>query len=100
MGGPSKKAGSLQTGRITESELVAQSREFLHLMREGLARGGTDASNPAYEPAKQMLGEISRSRALQGFSPSETATFIFSLKHHSSVRSTVTQASRRLRLRN
>jgi rsbT co-antagonist protein RsbR len=75
-----KKAGSLQTGRITESELVAQSREFLHLMREGLARGGTDASNPAYEPAKQMLGEISRSRALQGFSPSETATFIFSLK--------------------
>jgi len=76
-----KKAGMLQTGRISENELVSQSREFLHLLRDGLATGGTDISNPAYNPARQMLGNLSRSRALQGFSPSETATFIFSLKH-------------------
>src|ERR1700744_9952 len=75
-----KKGGSLQTGRITEGELLSQSREFLHLLRDGLAKGGSDASNPAYGPAKQLLADISRSRALQGFSPSETATFIFSLK--------------------
>ena len=75
-----KKAGSLQTGRITEGELLSQSREFLHLLRDGLAKGGNDASNPAYGPAKQLLGDVSRSRALQGFSPSETATFVFSLK--------------------
>src|SRR5579871_1474611 len=74
------KAGTLQPGRITESELLSQSRDFLHLLRDGLAKGGNDAANPAYGPAKQMLGEISRSRAVQGFSPSETATFIFSLK--------------------
>jgi rsbT co-antagonist protein RsbR len=75
-----KKAGMLQTGRITESELVAQSRNFLHLLRDGLAKGGTDASNPAYAPAKELLAEVSRARAIQGFSPSETATFVFSLK--------------------
>ncbi|WP_024514721.1 STAS domain-containing protein [Bradyrhizobium sp. Tv2a-2] len=75
-----KKAGSLNTGRITENELVSQSREFLHLLRDGLAKGGSDASNPAYGPAKQLLADVSRSRALQGFSPSETATFVFSLK--------------------
>jgi rsbT co-antagonist protein RsbR len=75
-----KKAGSLQTGRITETELMSQSRDFLHLLRDGLAKGGNDAANPAYAPARQMLAEVSRSRALQGFSPSETATFIFSLK--------------------
>jgi rsbT co-antagonist protein RsbR len=75
-----KKAGSLQTGRITESELLSQSRNFLHLLRDGLGSGGTDAANPAYEPARQFLAELSRSRALQGFSPRETATFIFSLK--------------------
>jgi rsbT co-antagonist protein RsbR len=75
-----KKTGSLQTGRITEGELLSQSREFLHLLRDGLAKGGNDANNPAYEPARQLLATISRSRALQGFSPSETATFIFSLK--------------------
>jgi rsbT co-antagonist protein RsbR len=75
-----KKAGILQTGRITENELVSQSRNFLHLLLDGLAKGGNDVANPAYDPAKQMLAELSRSRALQGFSPTETATFIFSLK--------------------
>jgi rsbT co-antagonist protein RsbR len=78
--GLQKKAGSLQTGRITETELTSQSRDFLHLLRDGLAKGGADASSSAYEPARQMLAEVSRSRAMQGFSPSETATFIFSLK--------------------
>jgi rsbT co-antagonist protein RsbR len=75
-----KNAGTLQTGRITESELLSQSRDFLHLLRDGLAKGGTDASNPAYGPAKQLLTDVSRARATQGFSPSETATFVFSLK--------------------
>lgn len=75
-----KKAGSLQTGRITESELVSQSRNFLHLLRDGLAKGANDASNPAYGPVRQMLADVSRSRALQGFSPGETAGFVFSLK--------------------
>lgn len=75
-----KNAGSLKTGRITEAELNEESRRFLHLLREGLAKGGTDVANAAYEPAKSMLGDLSRSRALQGFSPSETATFVFSLK--------------------
>src|SRR5215471_18890059 len=75
-----KKAGTLQTGRITEGELSSQSREFLHLLRDGLAKGANDVANAAYMPAKDMLGNLSRSRALQGFSPSETATFIFSLK--------------------
>jgi rsbT co-antagonist protein RsbR len=31
-------------------------------------------------PAKQLLTDVSRARATQGFSPSETATFVFSLK--------------------
>lgn len=75
-----KKAGTLHTGRITEGELQSQSRNFLHLLRDALGKGGSDASNAAYEPAKTMLGELSRSRALQGFTPTETATFIFSLK--------------------
>jgi rsbT co-antagonist protein RsbR len=75
-----KKTGITQTGRITEGEILSQSRDFLHLLRDGLAKGGNDAANPAYGPAKQMLGELSRSRALQGFSPTGTATFIFSLK--------------------
>lgn len=75
-----KDAGTLHTGRISEGELQAQSKNFLHLLRDALATGGSDVSDPAYEPAKAMLTELSRSRAQQGFSPSETATFVFSLK--------------------
>jgi rsbT co-antagonist protein RsbR len=75
-----KKVGSLETGRITEAELTSQSTEFLHLLRAGLAAGGAEVSNPAYNPAREFLNNLSRSRALQGFSPKETATFVFSLK--------------------
>jgi len=75
-----KRAGALQTGRITEAELVAQAGEFMHLLRNGLAQGGAEAASVAYGPARDFLGNLSRSRALQGFSPTETATFVFSLK--------------------
>src|ERR1700748_3126920 len=75
-----KKAGTLHTGRISEGELLSQSRNFLNLLRDALAKAGSDVSSAAYGPTKEMLIELSRSRALQGFSPTETATFIFSLK--------------------
>ena len=75
-----KRAGSLQTGRITEAELAGQSGEFLRLLRNGLAQGGVDVASAAYGPARDFLGNLSRSRAQQGFSPTETATFVFSLK--------------------
>jgi rsbT co-antagonist protein RsbR len=75
-----KKTAGLQTGRIGESELVAQCRDFLHLLRDALERGGVDAANAGYSQVRDFLGNVSRSRALQGFSPAETATFVFSLK--------------------
>jgi rsbT co-antagonist protein RsbR len=75
-----KRFGTLQTGRITEAELTSQSTEFLHLLRNGLASGSVEMGNAAYTPARDFLSNLSRSRALQGFSPTETATFVFSLK--------------------
>lgn len=33
-----------------------------------------------YDPLHKMLEEISRTRAIQGFSARETATFVFSIK--------------------
>jgi rsbT co-antagonist protein RsbR len=71
-----REAGALQTGRIKEAELQTQARSFLDLFRRSLS----DDGDQAYEPAKKLLGDISRSRAIQGFSPTETATFVFSLK--------------------
>ena len=75
-----KEAGALQTGRMNVSELTVQCGAFLRLFNDALAKGGVDVANPAYTPVRDFLGDVSRSRALQGFSPRETATFIFSLK--------------------
>jgi rsbT co-antagonist protein RsbR len=65
---------------IKEGELRDQSRRFLELFVGASKQDSTDIEASAWKPVKEMLGDVSRSRALRGFSPSETATFIFSLK--------------------
>jgi rsbT co-antagonist protein RsbR len=66
--------------RMSRAELAEQSRRFFSLLREAMLSGSTDVHSPAWANTRQMLEELSSSRAHQGFSPSETATFIFSLK--------------------
>lgn len=76
-----KAAGALQTGRIKEAELDTQCRSFLTQFRAALRADGTaDKSSAAFQTLQATLADISRSRAIQGFSPTETATFVFSLK--------------------
>jgi rsbT co-antagonist protein RsbR len=75
-----KADGTLATGRIKEAELQAQCTSFLRLLQQALETGGEDSESTAYAPVREMLAEVSRSRALQGFSPRETAEFVFSLK--------------------
>jgi len=72
--------GGTGGGRIKEAELQTQCREFLNALKDALASGGEGANDPAFEPVRSLLDDVSRSRAVQGFSPSETATFVFSLK--------------------
>jgi rsbT co-antagonist protein RsbR len=73
-------SSSFRSDRISKSELTEQARRFLGLIRQGLAAGNSDIQSPAWESTRQMLEELSVSRAQQGFSPSETALFVFSLK--------------------
>ena len=65
---------------IDENELRNQSREFLGLMRTAAQNGNTDIEARPWEGVRHMLEDLSRSRARLGFSPSQTATFVFSLK--------------------
>ena len=65
---------------ISEKELNDQSRELLTSIVQGLKSGDNDLANPAWTHAKELLEGISVSRAKQGFSPEETATYILSLK--------------------
>src|SRR5262249_915214 len=74
-------ATSLRADLMKESELREQSREFLSLMLGATDSGSlTQIDGPHWAQAREFLGRVSRSRAQQGFSPSETATFVFSLK--------------------
>ena len=67
--------------KISESEVRTQSREFLNLLQVATQSGNvTDVQGPSFGRVRDMLGDVSRSRGLQGFSPSETAIFVFSLK--------------------
>src|SRR5689334_21047759 len=62
-------------------ELEQQCREFLRAFIEALAGGSGDVqSSPAWASSREVLTNTSRARARQGFSPTETATFVFSLK--------------------
>jgi rsbT co-antagonist protein RsbR len=66
---------------INEDELRRESKEFLSTLSRAAESGGvTDLHDPAWTPVKELLARLSRSRALQGFSPSETAMFVLSLK--------------------
>lgn len=65
---------------MPESELRGQCLQFLQLFRQAAASGATGLQSSQWKPVKDMLADISRSRAVQGFAPSETAMFVFSLK--------------------
>ncbi|HEX5074698.1 MAG TPA: STAS domain-containing protein [Gemmatimonadaceae bacterium] len=67
--------------KISDADLRSQSREFLSLLQQATQGGNvTDIHGPSFGRVRDMLGDVSRSRGLQGFSPSETVAFVFSLK--------------------
>jgi rsbT co-antagonist protein RsbR len=70
-----------RAGVIKEPELRQQCADFLRYLREGLAGSGpVDLGKPEWDHMRELLTNISRSRGTQGFTPSETASFVFSLK--------------------
>jgi rsbT co-antagonist protein RsbR len=74
-----RAALTLRSDLMAEHDLREESRRFLDLVRRAAA-AGTKTDAPAWQPVREFLAGISVSRARQGFSPSETATFVFSLK--------------------
>ena len=66
---------------LKESELRNQCSEFIDLLRTSLEQGKeADIESAAWKGVREMLEHLSQSRVAAGFSPSETASFIFSLK--------------------
>jgi rsbT co-antagonist protein RsbR len=71
----------LRPGLIEERELRSQCREFLELFLDASTLDTPiNLRSRELEPIKAFLAGLSRSREQQGFSPTQTALFIFSLK--------------------
>jgi rsbT co-antagonist protein RsbR len=73
-------SSSFRPDRITRGELSDHSQRFFSLFRQSVASGSSDLQSPAWANTRQLLEELSVTRARLGYSPSETATFVFSLK--------------------
>jgi len=71
---------TLRADMIKESELREQSQQFLSAFRQAIQNGISDINSAQWKEVRSVLESVSRARALQGFSPVQTATFVFSLK--------------------
>ena len=75
-----QRAAGIRVDLIDERAVQESSRELLKAVTIALAQGSADIETPAWKPLTAQLERLSVSQARQGFSPSETATFVFSLK--------------------
>jgi rsbT co-antagonist protein RsbR len=75
-------SGALQrTDLISKAELEEQSRAILDSLAAGVRTSGpSNIAAAGWDSTRELLRDISASRARQGFSPTEVATFVLSLK--------------------
>jgi rsbT co-antagonist protein RsbR len=67
---------------LQDRQIREESTNFLHALRGALERSETrQISGPEFAQVRETLEAICTARVNQGFTPSEVATFIFSLKH-------------------
>lgn len=75
-------ASTLRLDLMREDELREESRAFLSAFGTalGATAGRLDADSPEWAPVREQLLDVASNRARRGYSASETATFVFSLK--------------------
>ncbi|GLY50598.1 STAS domain-containing protein [Lentzea sp. NBRC 102530] len=71
---------ALLRGRSTRVELEADFKEFFAALLPLVGRDGKDTGGPEFAEIRSLLEEYSRTRVRAGFTPSETAASVFSLK--------------------
>lgn len=71
----------LRPDLMREAEIREQSARFIRLLRDAVEGNNfSDIQRPNWQPMRDALREIAHQRAQHGYSPTETATFIYSLK--------------------
>lgn len=66
---------------VRADELREHCREFVNLLQVAIQSGPANQLDaPEWAEIRRMLADVSRTRSAQGFSPTETAMFIYSFK--------------------
>lgn len=73
-------AQTMRRDLVNEEKLRHDSRRFIELLKAAPDGDGDPQRSPAWAAMRELLGDLSRQRAQLGFSPSETALFVFSFK--------------------
>ncbi|KAB8330721.1 STAS domain-containing protein [Scytonema tolypothrichoides VB-61278] len=74
-------ANNTRKSLLKETELQQECQEFLTLLKNAVQHDNLiNVQSSQWRDVREMLTSISRSRSQKGFTPSETATFIFSFK--------------------
>ncbi|MBD9416154.1 STAS domain-containing protein [Pseudomonas sp. PDM16] len=75
-----QRAAGIRVDLVDDHTVQENSRELIKAFIMALAQGSDDINSQPWKPLKAQLERLSVTQARQGFSPSETATFVFSLK--------------------
>ncbi|MGW6008044.1 STAS domain-containing protein [Streptomyces sp. NPDC055210] len=67
-------------GRVSRAEVHHELQEIYTALVAALGSGSLDGHGDAYGEVRALLTELSRNRARQGFTPTETAVSVFALK--------------------
>lgn len=75
------ESGDWHSGRLDEQQLREESADFLGQLTRAVQQGVTfDPQSPQWDEVRRWLTALSRRRAMLDYTPSQVATFIFSLK--------------------
>ncbi|MEV6752414.1 STAS domain-containing protein [Streptomyces sp. NPDC051214] len=75
-----QQVSGMLKGRVSIAELSRELNELHEALVEALGQGASDVHGEQMSEVRALLMELSRNRARQGFSPTETAVSVFALK--------------------
>lgn len=76
------ESGEFRDELIPKKELRRQSQQIVDMLARSIKDSeGDEFESPAYDEMRVFLNEISRARAVKGYTPSENATYILSLRN-------------------
>ena len=75
-----QRAAGMRVDLLDETTILANSAELLRRINVAAAQGGSDLRESHWQPVRSLLERFSFDQSRAGLTPSQTATFVFSLK--------------------